>query len=228
MNKTRWIIFLTATLGIFLLLLALTKPTTQIDQAKLDPTIIQTAKEENGQIGDQILGSKDAPVVLTVYSDFQCSACASFAPFIHEIAVKYPEKVALVARHLTFVGTHSQALAIATEAAGLQGKFWEMHDLVFENQQEMSLANAEQRQKLLEKYATSLKLDLEKFKKDLTDEDQKISQKIKYDKALATKQNVSSTPTLFINGKLVDREKSNLNSPEDYMALIETAIEQAE
>lgn len=226
MNKTRWIIFLTATLGLFLLLLASTKPIIQIDQSKLNPTTIQTAKEENGQIGDQIFGKKDAPVVLVVYSDFQCSACASFAPFIHEIALKYSDKVALVLRHLTFVGPHSEALATTAEAAGLQDKFWEMHDLIFKNQQKISLATAEQRIKLMEKYASSLKLDLEKFKKDLKDENQKISQKIKYDKALATKQNVTATPTLFINGKLIDREK--ISSADDYLALIESAINQAE
>lgn len=88
------------------------------------------------------LGPSEARVVLVEYSDFQCPACAQFSPYLKEILQEHGTQIRLEYRHYPLINTHPYAIpaAIAAEAAGVQGKFWEMHDKLFENQNAWSRA----------------------------------------------------------------------------------------
>ncbi len=143
--------------------------------------------------GSPRLGPANAPVQLTVYEDFQCPFCARLAPNLKVFLKRYPKKVSLVYKHLPLdIHDHAKIAAEASMAAAAQGKFWEMHDILFQNQQ--ALARPQ-----LEQYAQRLGLDMERFQADL---DRNAYQAlINRDAADARRAGVTGTPTLFINGR---------------------------
>lgn len=142
------------------------------------------------------VGPKDAKVYLVEFSDFQCPACKAFKPYVDEIKTTYYNKLYFSYRHFP-LGKHAYAYkaALATEAAGEQGKFWEMYDLLFSNQEKLS------DQKILEG-AKLLGLDLGKY--DIAVKSQIFKNKIDKDLADGTKFGVQGTPTFFLNGKKLD------------------------
>jgi protein-disulfide isomerase len=85
---------------------------------------------------DWVKGNKDSKVIVVEYSDFQCPACAAYFPMVEQVMDEYKDKVAFVYRHfpLTSIHPHAEPMARAAEAAGKQGKFWEMYELIFKNQ----------------------------------------------------------------------------------------------
>ena len=87
---------------------------------------------------DWVKGSADAPVTLVEYTDFQCPACGAYYPLIKQLTEEFGDKVRVVIRHYPLIEIHKNALsgARAAEAAGRQGKFWEMYDILFSNQKE--------------------------------------------------------------------------------------------
>jgi len=140
-------------------------------------------------------GPSDATVTIVEFSDFQCPFCKRVLPTVEEIMKEYQGKVRLAFRHnpLPF---HPQALpaAKAASAANKQGKFWEMHDLLFNNQQELTDAN-------FKKWAKQLKLNVAKFEKD--EKDAATQKTIDTDSAFARANGASGTPSFFINGVLL-------------------------
>ena len=179
----------------------------KIDVSNINLNEVQSATEQNGQIGDHVYGNKNAKVVLVEYGDFQCPGCASAAPTLKAIKEKYGENLAFIFRHKPLVGTNPNALSAAAtaEAAGLQGKFWEMHDKLFENQQSWGQLTGQQRTDYFVGLAESLALDVNKFKVDI--EDPNIRKKIDFDSNLANKAGITGTPALFLNGESVDKKK---------------------
>lgn len=143
-----------------------------------------------------------APVTVDVFSDFQCPYCGQFARPVRELQSKgvegFQTKVAFHNFPLSF-HPYAQLAHQAALAAGEQGKFWEMHDLLFANQ------SALQRDNLLQ-YAKKLGLDMDRFRKDLDSD--RIKQVIERDKAEGAKRGVSGTPTFFVNGKTYSGTKS--------------------
>jgi len=139
-----------------------------------------------------VTGPKDAKVTLVEFSDYECPACGAVHPVVKDILKKYPDKIRFYYRHFP-LPQHPDAelAAYASQAAGNQGKFWEMHDKLFENQKSLK------REDLLS-YAKDLKLDLDKFTKDL--ENPEVKQQVATDLALATEINLDQTPTFFLNG----------------------------
>src|SRR5699024_4048070 len=97
---------------------------------------IIAASDKNGHIADHVRGNPDAKVVLVEYGDYQCPGCAGIAPALNTIADRYSEDLAFVFRNFPLSSIHPNAkVAAATaEAAGLQGKFWEMHDKLYQEQ----------------------------------------------------------------------------------------------
>ncbi|MBI5740221.1 MAG: thioredoxin domain-containing protein [Nitrospirae bacterium] len=148
-----------------------------------------------------IKGNKSAPVTIVEFSDFQCPYCAQLQATLTEVLNAYPKDVRLVFKHYP-LPFHQNAMiaAKATEAAKEQGKFWEMHDLVFQNFNKLS-------EQALKDFAQQLGLDVEKFSADLAGN--KYDQLIQQDMALARSSDVSGTPTLFINGKRVQQRSFN-------------------
>ena len=148
--------------------------------------------------GGHFLGNPDAPVTMVEFSDFQCPWCEKFfqtaEPQIVENYVK-TGKVKFVYRHFPFLGQESVSAALASECADEQGKFWEYHDYLFNNQgaENSGAFSADN----LKKFARSLGLEEEKFNSCL--DSQKYMDKIRQDYSLAQSRGVNSTPTNFID-----------------------------
>lgn len=151
---------------------------------------------------DPILGSKDAPVTIVDFSNFQCPACAKFAteilPLIKEEYIN-TGKVKLVYRDIFVVyDEYSQIAAEAGECADDQGKFWEYHDILFEKQTEWSITGETK----LKEYAQNLGLDMIKFNECLNSE--KYANETQKDLIDAINYGVKATPTIYINGIKVE------------------------
>lgn len=141
-------------------------------------------------------GSPSAKVKIVEFGDFQCPACGLAHPIVKQIIEKNKDKIYFVFRNFP-LPLHANAVDAArtAEAAGEQGKYWQMYDLLYQNQKEWSeLANPSDRFK---EYAQRLELDLKKFDGDLAGEIAVINA----DKSLGEKAGVDSTPTFFVNGQ---------------------------
>ena len=162
------------------------------------------AEERNGNIADHTLGNKDAKVVLIEYGDYQCPGCSTAAPKAKAVAEKYSDDMVLIFRNFPISNSHPNARAAAAvaESAAFQGKFWEMHDMIYANQDSWSQASASDRTNVFLGYARELKLNEEQLKKDLSEP--RITKKINFDVALGRKQGVSATPSFYLNGKPVE------------------------
>ena len=204
MDKTRWIIFSVIAVGILALLVFLSGGS-RVDVADVDHAKIQAPSEQSGQIGDQIRGNPDAKVILIEYSDPQCPGCASANPRIKELVEDYGDQIAFVYRHwlITSIHPNAKASAATIEAAGLQGSFWEMLDKVFELQTDWQNLSGTERTDRFVSYAQELNLDTERFKEDMASD--AVNKKLSFDQALGNQVNVNSTPTFFLNGKMLDQ-----------------------
>jgi Na+/H+ antiporter NhaA len=142
---------------------------------------------------DHVRGPDEAPVTLVEYGDFECPYCGMAEPVVRELLADYGD-VRYVWRHLplTDVHPHAQLAAEAAEAAGLQGKFWEMHDLLLTHQDALNVKN-------LIRYGGEIGLDAERFMKDLRKH--AGEGRVAEDQDSADLSSVSGTPTFFINGK---------------------------
>lgn len=150
---------------------------------------------------DRVKGPESASVILIEYSDFQCPACAAYYPLVKKLSEEFPQDIRIVYRHFPLTQTHKNALssAKASEAAGAQGKFWEMHDMLFEKQGEWSeLGSA--KDKFVE-YANELGLDKQKFLSDF--DSREVSEKINAEMTSGNTLGITGTPTFFLNGAKV-------------------------
>lgn len=193
---------------------------------KVAGTGLKTTNTPPAQVNqsDWVKGASGASASATLieYSDFQCPACKFYQPLVTQVLSTFPDKLQLVYRHFPLRTTHkfAQIAAQAAEAAGKQGKFWEMHDMLFEKQDDWSkLPNAKD---VFIEYAGVLKLDTNKFTSDL--DTQEVAQKIDTDLAGGEAAGVDSTPTFYLNGKKVE----NIKSTEDFKKRVEDAINQPE
>ena len=175
---------------------------------------------KSGTESIHIRGNPDAPVTLEEFGDFQCPPCGSFAGFTEELLKEYDSRLRVVFRNFP-LGPHEHAreAALAAEAAGLQGRFWEMHDVLYREQTAWSKApNARE---LFESYAGTIGLNLDQFRKDMDGE--KARERVDSDQALGDSLGIKLTPTLFINNHPVDPKDKN---PEGVRAAINAALEQ--
>src|SRR5881628_3274330 len=165
-----------------------------------------------------IRGNPDAPVTLEEYGDFQCPPCGMFATFVGQLEKEYDSRLRVVFRNFPLgVHEHAREAALAAEAAGLQGHFWEMHDVLYREQETWSKApNARE---LFESYAGTIGLNLDQFRKDMDGE--KVRERVDSDHALGDSLGVKLTPTLFINNHPVDPKDKN---PEGVRAAIDAAL----
>lgn len=151
---------------------------------------------------DHVRGAKDGKVTLVEFGDFQCPACGAWAPMVQQVLSDNKDTLKLVFRHFPLTQIHRNALpaAKAAEAAGLQGKFWEMYDILYQKQEEWS--NALNSRQYFLTYATTLGLDTKKF---VTDMDSKsVEEKILAELKEGTNLDIQGTPTFFINGKKME------------------------
>lgn len=227
MTRTRWIVF--AILCAFVLGgLAFMSKKDAVDVSSVDAATIIAATDT--AIGDHVYGDKNAKVILFEYGDFQCPGCGGAFPQLKSIKEIYKEEIAFVYRNFPLTAAHPNALAAAAaaEAAGLQGKFWEMHDKLFENQESWGSAAPEERSSIFESYAKELGLNLEQFRNDAASK--KVSEKISRDQALGRKVKVDSTPGVFLGSEeLSDDEITDLvqQSGTKLMDKLDAAIKKA-
>jgi protein-disulfide isomerase len=146
---------------------------------------------------DHVRGPAHAPVVIVEYGDFECPSCRQAAPVVKLLLERFNGRVAVAFRHFPLEQSHPHALlaAQAAECAGAQGKFWEMHDLLFDNQNYL-------KPKHLRGYAERLQLDLARFDAELADEIylQRVREHIDGGEI----SGVRNTPTFFINNEIRD------------------------
>lgn len=164
---------------------------------------------------DWVKGKSDAPVTLIEYTDFQCPACAAYYPIVKQLSDEMGDQLRLVVRHYPLVTIHKNALSgsRAAEAAGRQGKYWDMYDLLFTHQAEWSLAENPLKS-ILPAYAGQIGLDVDKFRADMTDPT--LDDKITADRQTGNDLKITGTPSFFLNGKLI----KNPTSIEDFKKAI--------
>ena len=227
MTRTRWIVFV-ALCALVLGGLAFMSKQNAVDVSSTDATKIIAGTDT--AIGDHIYGDRDSKVVLYEYGDFQCPACGGAFPNLKSLKETYKESIAFVFRNFPLTAAHPNALAAsaAAEAAGLQGKFWEMHDKLYENQDAWSSAAADQRDGFFASYAEEIGLNIDQYRSDLTSK--KVTEKISRDQALGRKMKVDSTPGVLLGGEKLSTETvSDLvqGSGAKLATELDTAIKQA-
>jgi protein-disulfide isomerase len=180
------------------------QPFTQVTPA---PTASQAAtpqqvsgppSTQSGLAAEHVRGGTTAKVTLEEYGDYQCPPCGGLFQELKTIEKEYGNQMRFVFRHFPLQGhRHALTAAFAAEAAGLQGHFWEMHDMIYQNQ--LSWSPADDARTVFLQYARSLNLDLERFKRDMDSPEVAARVKADYDRGVAL--GVNGTPAVFINGR---------------------------
>jgi protein-disulfide isomerase len=166
---------------------------------------------------DHRQGPDDAPVTLVEFGDFECPHCGRAYPIIKEVQSLLGDKLLFVFRHfpITTSHPHAQHAAEAAEAAGAQGKFWEMHDILFENQHALDDSD-------LAEYARMIGLDLRRFVADMRVH--KYAQHVREDFRSGILSGVNGTPTFFINGLRYDGPWDAQTLTAELLAAIEAPV----
>jgi len=146
---------------------------------------------------DHMFGNPAALLELVEYGDYECPYCGRAYPIVKDILQRMDGEIKFVFRNfpLSKIHPHAFSAAVATEAAGMQNKFWEMHDLIFENQRALEEEN-------IFHYAKEVGLDLERFKNDM--KQSAFADKVESDFDSGLRSGVNRTPTFFVNGKKYD------------------------
>lgn len=154
-------------------------------------------------------GAQNSSVVVEEFADYQCPTCATMHPVMNEVSSAYGSRIKFIYRNFPLTQIHKNAYeaAVSAEAAGLQGKFWDMQNLIFQNQKTWS--NVENVRPVFEGYAQTLGIDVEKFKTDVAGLAAK--QRVDADIQRAQSLRVSSTPTVLINGVAVPFEQMTID-----------------
>lgn len=151
-----------------------------------------------------VLGPATAPARLEEFGDFECPPCGMFHPILQQMHAEFGDKLQITFREFPLVPTHQHALvaASAAEAAGLQGKFWEMHDLIYERQNDWK--KEFDVRPIFEGYARQVGLDVDRYKRDINSD--LVAQRIFQDGKRGHSMGVGGTPTVFLNGREVPFE----------------------
>jgi protein-disulfide isomerase len=168
-------------------------------------------------------GSSAKHVSLVVYGDFQCSACKAFFPIEKQVVQNYLDKITFTFRHFPLDNMHPNARAAsrAAEASGIQGKFFEMHDLLYENYD--SWVNQSNPLTVFDTLAKSLNLNVEQFNSDYASE--KVNDTINADYNEGAKKGIDGTPTYLLNDAILDN--LDIQSVEKFSAKLDEAIKSA-
>ncbi|MEY2511093.1 MAG: hypothetical protein QOE26_1856 [Verrucomicrobiota bacterium] len=156
--------------------------------------------------GIHVRGKEDALVTIEEFGDFQCPPCSLMSRLLEKTEEEYRGRVRMIFHHFPLPNhAHAREAAIVAEAAGMQGRFWEMHDLLYREQAAWS--NAPDAPSLFNSYAAKAGLDMERFKKDLRDP--AVAARVEGDHKLGESRGVTSTPTLFVNTVLLPASELN-------------------
>src|SRR5437870_2995105 len=166
----------------------------------------------------QIRGNPEAPLTLEEFGDFECPSCKNVATFLDKVIKEYHPSVRIIFRNFPLaMHQHARDAALAAEAAGLQGHFWEMHDMLFREQPVWS--SATDAGMLFDTYAETLRLDLNRFRKDVKSD--KVRERFESDQARARSLGVTTAPTLFVDKREMG---PNDRTPEGVRRLVDEAV----
>jgi len=180
------------------------------------PKAMGASKEHAEEV--HVRGAANAAVTLEEYGDFQCPPCGGLEVPLQQIERDYAASLRVIFRNFPFtIHEHAHEAAYAAEAAGLQGHFWEMHDLLYREQ--AVWAKTKDVQPLFDSYAGMIGLDLERFKKDASGE--QVKAKVESDRKRGEQLGVKNTPTIFINNQSVPPTSLN---PVALRAAIDAAV----
>lgn len=178
------------------------------NREQYDLNTIIPASEASGNIGENIEGDPEAPVLLFEYGDYQCTACAPMNPYINDLVEEYDGKLALVFR--TYIVSYHQngtAAASAAQAAAAQGYWKEYKDLLYTNQNEWYYSDPATCQQQFESYFMKVsdgKGDLERFREDVDSE--AVAKKLNFDMGLGNRVKLQGTPMFIIGGEHISQE----------------------
>jgi len=152
---------------------------------------------------DHIQGNENSSVTIVEFGDYQCPHCGAAYPIIKEIQDAFGDQVSFVFRNFPLSESHQYATiaAQAAEAAAIQGKFWEMHDAIYEQQHNLD-------EDFLIKLSKELGLDADQFKQDLAADT--VKEKVENDFESGIRSGVNGTPTFFVNGERFDGGATDL------------------
>jgi protein-disulfide isomerase len=166
-----------------------------------------------------IRGNPGAAVTLEEFGDFECPSCANLATFLDQVIKEYHPRVRLIFRNFPLsMHQYASDAAQAAEAAGLQGHYWEMHDVLYREQPVWSSSGNNAR-RLFISYAETLRLDLDRFQKDMQSD--KVRERIESDQARAKSLGVKTAPWLFIDKREMGPNDRN---PEGVRRLVDEAV----
>lgn len=189
MNRTSWIIFSAVVILLFAGLIAMNR----MNQANLP--------QSNGS--NNVYGKTDSKVTLTEFVDFQCEACYAYYPTVKEVKEKYKDRVKFQVRHFPISTSHKFARMAASyaEGAAKQGKFWEMHDKIFEGQKQWEVASDPST--YFNTYAEEIGLDMGRLETERASDE--VNAIIKKDLADVKELGGNGTPTFVLNGKRIEK-----------------------
>ena len=189
--------------------------------------LIYSAKQSRENIsvssGGWVRGNATANNTLYEFGDFQCPACKNFEPMVAQAVKDFKGRIKFIYKHFPLTQIHKNAMnsALAAEAAGKQGKFWEMHDILYEKQDDW--AELDDPKPKYEEYAREIGLNTDDFKRDLDGEAGKDS--INRDKDFGTELGLRGTPSIFVNGEAFDLQSGG--GVEVLKAKVKQAVEEA-
>ena len=165
-----------------------------------------SAPKDSVASGTHVRGKAGARVTVEEFGDFQCPPCGIMANVLRKIEEQEGDRVRLIYHHFPLaVHAHAREAALAAEAADKQGRFWEMHDLLYREQAIWS--KAPDVPTLINSYAGTIGLDLDRFKKDL--QDPEVAARVDSDQKLGASRGVTSTPSLFVNSVVLPPDATN-------------------
>ena len=167
-------------------------------------------------------GPANAPIHIEEFGDFECPPCGVFHPILEQMEAEFGDQLRVTYRQFPLVPKHRHALiaASASEAAGLQGKFWQMHKLIFDNQ--LKWKDEFDVRPVFEGYAKQIGLDMARYNRDLTGD--VVAQRIFQDGKRAHSLGVKGTPTVFMNGREVPFQSL---APEKFRVVIQNELRSA-
>ncbi len=177
----------------------------------------------SGEPSNNYYGQEQGIITVTEYGDFECPACGQYAPIVTQVKEQFKDQIRFEYRHFPLINIHGNAQAAhrAAEAAAKQGKFWEMHDLLYQRQNNWNSAvGVTNPSQIFEEYAEELGLNMEQYRTDVADSTTLAT--INADIQLGKDNDVSSTPTFIVAGVKVDN--SEISTPEAFAKIIEEAI----
>lgn len=189
--------------------------------SKKDTTTNTGSKTNSSVLSQNVIGKNTKKVVLVEYGDFQCPACGQYHPLVKQLISKYQNDIEFQFRNYPLQQIHPNArvAARAAEAAAKQGKYWEMHNLLYEQQDNWKSSTSANT--VFEGYASQIGLDTAKYKTDFASD--AVNATINADFAEGTKLGVNSTPTFFLQGKKI----TNPQTADGFYKLIDAAIKTA-